>query len=348
MIFQVLASLDLSAEEAGICWSHIGRHHADLTSRLGRRISLQTTICDYFCTIYQSLKNPKVVEINVYEKTVKASRYDTLTGLMNRYSMDELLEREVARARRYDKELSVLFLDLDDFKSINDKYGHQAGDHVLKSVADVLTHEKRLEDIAARYGGEELVLILPETGKLNTMVLGERIRKAVEKLDLEMDGNRYRITLSGGVSTFPMNADNAVDLIRCADKALYLAKGAGKNNIAFYTQDKRRYLRVDYEKDIKINRLNVDVTVAETVAGKNLSVGGILFEYPEVIDLGTSLQIQLPGFGGDSLYLIGKVVRVEQFDKNRFDIGVSISLMEMDRAVKREISDWLRVKRAQP
>ena len=159
IIFHVLTNLAIAPEEAEYCWQEILTHYGGLCKTLARKVSLRTAICDYFCSIHKSLKNPKVVEIHVFEKTVKASRFDSLTGLYNRHSLDEALDREVKRAERHNLDLSVLFLDLDDFKLVNDSYGHQVGDEVLKSVAEIIMSEKRTEDFAARYGGEEMVII---------------------------------------------------------------------------------------------------------------------------------------------------------------------------------------------
>ena len=133
-----MTCLDLDIEEAGKCWFEIIDHYESLCVSTGRRISLTTAICDYFCSVHQSLKNPKVVELHIFEKTIRESNYDSLTGLFNRRYFDEAIERELSLAKRHNTELSLLFFDLDDFKEINDDYGHQAGDAVLKTVAKII------------------------------------------------------------------------------------------------------------------------------------------------------------------------------------------------------------------
>ena len=115
IIFHVLTHLVIEPDEAEQCWKDILEHSEELNDILGRKVSLRTAICDYFCSIHKSLKNPKVVEINIFEKTVKASRYDSLTNLYNRQFFDETIEREINRARRHNLDLSILFFDLDDF-----------------------------------------------------------------------------------------------------------------------------------------------------------------------------------------------------------------------------------------
>jgi len=278
----VLTNLMMDPSEAEQCWRDIIDHYEKLSDSLGRRVSLRTAICDYFCSIHKSLKNPKVVEIQIFETAVKASKYDSLTGLLNRQSFDEALNSEINRAKRHTNDLSLLFFDLDDFKKVNDTLGHPAGDAALKAVAKIIIKEKRVEDIAARYGGEEMVVILPETGKMNALVLGERIRQKVEKMRLKYKGNTIRLTMSGGLAAFPVNAASAAELIKCADNALYRAKGSGKNNISFFSPDKRRYLRIDLDREVKVRQLDFNDTQAQIAKGKNICVGGILFEndYP--------------------------------------------------------------------
>jgi diguanylate cyclase (GGDEF)-like protein len=344
-IFNVLTNLYLDGTEAERCWHEIITHYESLNDSLKRSVSLRTAICDYFCSIHKSLENPKVVEIKIFEKAVKASRYDSLTGLFNRQTFDETLEREINRARRHNLNLSILFFDLDDFKRINDSLGHQAGDMVLQHAAGTILSEKRSEDIAARYGGEEIVVILPETDKVNALVLGERIRRKVEKASLKFRGKKIRYTISGGLAEYPNNAEDASGLLKSADSALYRAKGSGKNNISFFSKDKRRYLRIDLNRKIKVREIGFDETGSQTARGKNICMGGILFENDFPIPIGNKVQLSIPTHTPKPLFIIGTVVRVESFGPSQFDIGVSISFLEMDKAIKDEISKWLKLKR---
>ncbi len=345
VIFHVLTHLVMEPEESKQCWQKIISHYESLRLTLGREVSLRTAICDYFCSIHKSLKNPKVVEIHIFENTVKASKYDSLTGLLNRQSFDEALNSEMNRAKRHGNDLSILFFDLDDFKKINDSIGHQAGDLALKRVAKIILDEKRAEDIAGRYGGEEMVVILPETGRMNALVLGERIRQKVEKMKLTYKGQTIRLTVSGGLAAFPINAANAANLLKCADSALYRAKGSGKNNISFFSEDKRRYLRIDLNRDVNIRELGFNENQTQVAKGKNICVGGILFENDYPLPIGTKVQVHVPTESNKPLYIIGTVVRVEAYGPKQYDIGLSISFLEMDKAMKTEISRWLKLKR---
>ena len=345
VIFHVLTNLEIENEKAKEFWAEVIAHYERLVSILGRKVSLRTALCDYFCSIHKSLKNPKVVEIQLFEKTVKASRFDNLTGLYNRQSFDETLEREINRAKRHEKEISILFLDLDDFKEVNDSFGHQTGDEVLKQVAKIVLNEKRSEDLAARYGGEEIVVIMPETGKIDSLVLGERIRQRVEEMRFVFNGHTVRLTISGGLASFPENATDAESLLKCSDNALYRAKGSGKNGISFFSQDKRRYMRIEIDHEVKVRELGFDDTQTQKGKGKNICFGGILFENKYELPIGTKIQLHIPHNHNKPLFIIGTVVRVEAFGSEQYDIGVAISFAEMDKTIKNEISRWLQLQR---
>jgi diguanylate cyclase (GGDEF)-like protein len=231
IILHIFTHVLLEPGEAEESWKEIINLHSSMTQAMGKKISIRTAICEYFCSVHKTIRNPKVVEIHVFEKTLKDSRYDGLTGLMNRQALDETLNNEFNRSRRHKEDLSIVFFDLDNFKKVNDIYGHLAGDEALKHVANILLMEKRLEDIAARYGGEELVLVLPETAKENAYVLAERIRSKVEAMIIPWDGNDIHLTISGGISAYPVDADSVRSLLQKADQAVQQAKESGKNKI---------------------------------------------------------------------------------------------------------------------
>ena len=146
------------------------------------------------------------------------------------------------------------FLFLLILKKLNDTQGHQAGDLTLKRVAEIMIVEKGTEDIACRYGGEELVLILPETKKVSALVIAELIRQKVEEAELEFEGNSFGVTLSGGVAAYPLDAQNIKALIHAADIALYQAKENSRNRICLHDLDKRHYIRIDFRKKCRSSK----------------------------------------------------------------------------------------------
>jgi diguanylate cyclase (GGDEF)-like protein len=156
---------------------------------------------------------------------------DELTGLSNQRRFRELMAKEVERSKRFDRPLSLVMMDIDDFKDVNDTYGHLQGDHVLREVAALLRVESREIDEPARYGGEEFALALPETTMEGAVELAERIRRRLEKTPVPLSGNSttIKVTASFGVAGTPETEPDATDLVAAADKALYEAKRLGKN-----------------------------------------------------------------------------------------------------------------------
>ncbi|MDH5230942.1 MAG: diguanylate cyclase [Gammaproteobacteria bacterium] len=154
---------------------------------------------------------------------------DGLTGLFNHRHMQELLTREIARSQRTHNPLSVLFIDVDHFKQFNDNYGHQAGDDLLKQLAELFRNSLRTNDIIARYGGEEFVIILPEINKDNALIVAEKLRAQTERTEFLEQTEKHSVTISVGVATYGENGTDNETLLRKADEALYVAKDQGRN-----------------------------------------------------------------------------------------------------------------------
>ncbi len=165
----------------------------------------------------------------------KLARTDALTGLHNRAQLDASLEIELSRARRTRNPLSLLMIDLDHFKHINDSYGHAIGDRVLRAVAESLGQITRCSDLACRYGGEEFAVILPDTSSANAYAVAEKIRLSLMALNLREGQATIPVTASIGISgTRPGGLTQAAELLREADQALYLSKQRGRNRTELF------------------------------------------------------------------------------------------------------------------
>ncbi len=171
----------------------------------------------------------------------KVTITDELTGLYNRKYLHARLDAEMSRARRYGTDLSCLLIDIDFFKTVNDMYGYDWGDVLLKKVAEMLSALIRKEDILTRYGDEEFLLILPNTSEAQAFIFAERFRRDIEKMEFipAQEEERHPITISGGISSYPFLEnveENSNSLIRYAEHALYNAKQSGKNQIVQFSR----------------------------------------------------------------------------------------------------------------
>ncbi len=165
----------------------------------------------------------------LFDQTERLATTDGLTGLTNHRSFQERLDAHLAQAQRYGKRVSLLLCDIDHFKSVNDTYGHPAGDAVLRGVARTLGKEARNTDVVARYGGEEFAIVMPETDAAGAMVIAERIREKVGQLVFDTEQGPLRVTMSLGVATFPEDGKQKAALVERADGCLYHAKRHGRN-----------------------------------------------------------------------------------------------------------------------
>ena len=166
----------------------------------------------------------------LYNEALRVASKDPLTNVSNRANLDAVLDRELELAKRHEVPLSVIMVDVDRFKSINDTYGHVVGDYVLKALADCMVACARDSDIVFRYGGEEFIIVLSNTSTEGATNLAERIRSSVEALNICFDDNQVSITVSLGVATYTSGCTRT-DLLANADRALYASKQAGRNQV---------------------------------------------------------------------------------------------------------------------
>jgi two-component system, cell cycle response regulator len=187
----------------------------------GDKIVLGQTILKY--------EHRDIADRNFYDEIYKLATTDGLTGLLNKASIMRQLGDEMEKAQRYRRKLSVLLIDIDNFKGLNDTLGHIAGDQALRLVAEVLRTTLRRQDRAGRFGGEEFLILLPETGQRGAMTSAERIRREIERTVAPGLYVANTVTASIGVASFPAKSEDSRSILEAADAALYRAKGMGKN-----------------------------------------------------------------------------------------------------------------------
>lgn len=219
-------------KEAKQLWIHIIEHRKQLTKTLERDPGIVVSCLDYMSNYEVLLKDPKIIEKGKSDYILSSTLIDNLTNLYIRNVFTVVLEKQFDISIRERLPLSLLLIDIDDFKRVNDLYGHAEGDRVLKQIGNVINISIRTMDFAARYGGEEMVVILPNTTLEFAIKVGELIRKRVNSLDF----GEFVISISIGASEIGSTVFGATELMKHADKALYNAKGLGKNRVVGYSE----------------------------------------------------------------------------------------------------------------
>ncbi|KAF0220733.1 MAG: diguanylate [Geobacteraceae bacterium] len=190
-------------------------------------------------SVLSSFAAMAIYNAKLHNKTRLMAITDSLTGLHNQRYFLQISSQEIGRAKRYLKPLSIIMMDVDDFKKFNDTHGHFNGDQVLVAIGEIITRTLRRADFAFRYGGEEFILLLPETGLECALQVAERLRETVanETAGVLREIAGQGVTVSVGVASYPANGDGMDDLFRVVDKLLYKAKETGKNRVYFVKED---------------------------------------------------------------------------------------------------------------
>jgi len=308
-----LFHLKVNDAEAEVLLERVLDHRRSLTRDLGRDPGLRVAAMDYLSNVEKRYENPKIVEMEEFEETERSARTDTLTGLANRRVFHETLDGEIRRSRRYRWPVTVLMLDLDHFKDVNDSHGHMLGDLVLERVGGTVRHAVRDADAACRFGGEEFAVVLPETAREGGYAVAERIRRRVEQAfqGRPVDGHDIPMTISVGLATFPEDGLHADELVARADEALYGAKHAGRNRVCVHYREKRAALRFPVKAGTTVR---IGGETGTGALALNLSRTGMLLDAGTGLSVADRVSLRLvrsqalkvdQGFG-----LSGQVVRV--------------------------------------
>jgi len=227
-----MSHLELTEHEAERHWGAITQHRQNLSGRIGRDIDQEVATLDYLLNI-KLLAKPTVIESATLAQIERNAMMDPLTGLFNRRFFELSLGREAERSRRRRVTSSLLMLDLDSFKSLNDRFGHGMGDLVLQALGELIFRRLRAIDLPCRYGGDEFAVVLPDTDRTNACLTAERLRANVGHHfhGQPVRGSCLELTVSVGVATYTEGCATVDALVQAADHALYLAKGAGGNRV---------------------------------------------------------------------------------------------------------------------
>ena len=218
-------------EEAVRIWAAITEHKKELEKTLEREVGFRVAALDYLFSVEKILQGARLVARAEFESILTFVNIDEVTGVHSRRYFNERLGEEVGRARRYSHPLSMLIIDLDNFKQVNDRCGHVEGDSVLRKVGRMLMDTTRQADVVCRFGGDEFAVLLPETGSEDAGRTAERIRLAAADIATPGEDEPGNVTLSIGCAAFPESCDEAEEMLALADQMCLDVKRAGKNGV---------------------------------------------------------------------------------------------------------------------
>jgi diguanylate cyclase (GGDEF)-like protein len=227
LILLTLTHKSFEEQEAKKLFNGILEHKEKLTNLLQRDPDICVAALDYLKNIKKVLHYPAIIEQSTADFLTNSTAKDGLTGLYVRDILDVFIDKEIQNSKRKNTDLSFAMFDIDDFKKVNDKYGHQKGDEVLAKIGETINKNTRKMDFAARYGGEELCIVMPNTDIQKAHEISNRVLEKIADLSF----GDFSVTLSAGVSQMSKDIHEAKDLIDLADNALYKAKKNGKNQV---------------------------------------------------------------------------------------------------------------------
>ncbi|MEK6794357.1 MAG: diguanylate cyclase [Spirochaetota bacterium] len=304
---ELFVNLTFDESAAKKHWTAIFENYDHLKEHVDRDVGLRVAIFDYFINLNRSLESPILVEIHLFRVTSNAAALDSLTGLFNRKYMEIFLEKEIKRSIRHDKPLSILLVDLDNFKEANDTKGHLFGDKILKQIAVIVKSVCRTEDAPCRFGGDEFLIILPETAEHGAIKLAERLRESISRSDFLAAA---AITASIGIASCPADGINRESLIKNADSALYKAKYSGKDCIVKFRSKIRRKRRFPHAWEMEFQPLDdtLKKMTFRRIYTQDISIGGIRFESEQSYTLGTKMIINIHLPSKEDMVVVGKIV----------------------------------------
>jgi diguanylate cyclase (GGDEF)-like protein len=319
LFMRIVGDLDMSEKEARYHYAAILDHAEHLKRMNGRSVGFHVAMCDYLVNIVRILECPKFMEFGKYEALLWQTTTDELTGLYNRRFFNEQLERELHRARRYGQPFSLLMIDIDDFKVINDNHGHPVGDAVLRELTRIMKAYLRSEDIAARYGGEEFVILLPHTDLEGARAFGERL---LDKVMRHRFPRRLQVAFSGGIAGFPHHGRGAAALLKVADRSLYDAKLRGKGQISCSFDERRSASRYNADIQFQIHHPDGETHNADL---RDISVTGLAGHAEGELFPGDKINVRLRDTSDRLVYLVeARVVWVKQEQRGSGDLDFGV------------------------
>ena len=339
-LIHLLTHLRLAPQVAEDLWRRSAEHRRTMEARLGAEVDPRVALVSYLVDVTPMLDNPKVVEMAMFDQTRERAYRDALTGLRNYRFFAECLTQEIAAAEQNDAPVSLILIDLDNFKALNDRHGHETGNNALASVARALTASVRPSDVLARFGGEEFAVVLPATPKEGAMLVADKVRRAVEACSFpsEVGAALNGLTISVGVATAPADAGSSEDLVRCADAALYAAKSSGKNRSRAYGNSLRSFHRFPVALQ---GTFAVGVTDRRPLTTVNVSPRGMLIRTDEKLSVGAVIDARLVlPTSCNEVRVLGCVVSSSAEGEGSYE--TAIRLVEIAGVGRQQLKEYLK------
>ncbi len=336
VLMYMLCRKRFSVSDAQQHWKSILALYDEMTEKLDIKgpVDIRLALVHYFLHSNDSIERPSLIDLSVFDKIQQSVYQDELTSLFNYRYLKGHLDQELQRAKRYGSVVSLILLDVDDFKYYNDNFGHEEGNRVLILLAKILQDSIRRMDTAVRYGGEEFCLILPATNKSGSLVVFERIQDSLHRAEIEHAREQPKgfVSVSAGVATFPADASTADDLVRCADNAMYIAKNQGKDRMHIYGDDRRSHQRIMMQLNGYFVFGDPDQKFPLTTI--DISEGGLMIATDKSVPAGALLDVQVNLHGaGRPVGFPARVLRCDTAEDSSCIIGLSIVEMpSRDRA----------------
>jgi diguanylate cyclase (GGDEF)-like protein len=334
----LLTRLRLEPAEAARHWPGILRRQALISTATGHATDIRVAVLSYNLDVDRQLTRPKVVEMTWAEWTASTALLDEVTGLPNQRFLRAQLTREVERALRGPMPLSLIVLDADDFKRVNDLLGHDTGTAALEGLGKRLREHARHTDLVVRYGGDEFVVLLPATPKDEARRVAERLRAAAESYRIDPGGGvaPLMLTVSLGLATCPGDARDDTALFVAADQALYEAKRAGKNRVCLFAESMRSYARRRAVWPARIEPAGAPAFVVET---SEVGEGGFSFRSAQDLATGLLIETALTPPEGAPLRMVGRVVwsRTDALAHHE----VAVRFVEAGGRDRQRLSRWI-------